>query len=895
MTMLRELPRWSLVGAVVVVAGCVPVFNDADAGVVLQTGAHSLVRTDPPPDDACPQGGRVYAVGQDMNGDGALQDEEVTSTSLVCDGQDATVQRARTVEIAAGDERCPAGGNVIELGDDDDASGLLDDEEVETSVVVCHGDAAVVGQTLASLSSCAEGFVPVIDGAGTWTCAAPQVYDGSDFALASQGCPGSLVAVGVDASGALVCEARDVLTELACIEGQIPKWNGTAWACDVDESADPGTDTLAALTCAGGQVPKWTGAVWACASDVDTDTLAGLSCVNGQVAKRQGSAWVCASDIDTLTGLTCASGQVAKWSGLAWTCQADVDTNTLGALTCASGQVAKWNGSAWACAADVDTNTDTLTTLACASGQVAKWNGSAWACAADVDTDTNTDTLAALTCASGQVAKWNGSAWACAADVDTDTNTDTLAALTCASGQVAKWNGSAWACAADVDTDTDTDTLGDLACASGEVAKYDGAQWVCAADDDTASALYFRTVHVPASGTPTENGTFLRDVLLALVAPSSTNRFTLVLEAGTYDLGATSLALRPFVDVTGAGSATSIVGTGDAGAQNTVVVGAEDVTLRSLRVVATGATVRALRGTAALPTLVDVELVANGTVDARALSLDTLTALTGARAWRNVSLTATGDGTTACRALFVSTSEVSPLVVVRGLRASVSSCDAGTAVSVPAAWRVRDVVLDVDAIASGSTQTGLALAGEASLVRVALSTAGASSSTLVGVRLVGTGVLRDARVTSSGATGAGSTVNGVVAGVAGAVRARDLDVDVADAPTARALLVESGATCTVEGGALSASASTTAYAVESAGTVRLRRATLTTTSAPAGAALFVSAGTGTCDQCVLTGFTVAVDADGDASLGGSQIDGTRTGSVTCVTSYDGDYNAILCL
>ncbi len=46
---------------------------------------------------------------------------------------------ARTSTIAPGDADCPAGGVLVETGIDENANGVLDDAEVDTSEKVCHG------------------------------------------------------------------------------------------------------------------------------------------------------------------------------------------------------------------------------------------------------------------------------------------------------------------------------------------------------------------------------------------------------------------------------------------------------------------------------------------------------------------------------------------------------------------------------------------------------------------------------------------------------------------------------------------------------------------------------------------------------------------------------------
>jgi hypothetical protein len=72
---------------------------------------------------------------------------------------------------------------------------------------------------------------------------------------------------------------NDTLGALACAATQIPKWNGTAWACAPDR------DALAALSCGVGQIAKWNGTAWACAIDGDASgtnwSIAGNAAVAG--------------------------------------------------------------------------------------------------------------------------------------------------------------------------------------------------------------------------------------------------------------------------------------------------------------------------------------------------------------------------------------------------------------------------------------------------------------------------------------------------------------------------------------------------------------------------------------------------------------------------------------
>ncbi len=504
------------------------------------------MRTQPvAPDAQCAVGGVLILGGADTNGDGVLAEPEVTTRSVVCHGVTGPTGMQGSPGLAGtngqdsplADLTC-ANGEGPRFSADSGAWGCAPDEDTLGALQCPMGAVAkwdgqswtcgtdTVGtDTLADLrANCAAAQVATYDGA-QWRCATRQ--DADTLAMVTCAQPGTVLLWTTTGWSCGRPPDQDTLGALACLTGQVPKWNGSAWQCDVDQVSPPGVDTLGSLncmpgqlakfdgvdwvcgpdantlnvTCNDGQVPKWNGGTtsWSCGADVDTNTLGSLVCAEGQVAKYVGTFWTCAND-DNALAVTCTDGQIPKWSGTGWTCATDEDTNTLGALACASGEIAKWNGAAWACAVDAvaSAGMDTLASLSCApgqlarfngvswvcasetnplpatcvDGQVAKWNGTGWTCGVDVDTNT----LATLACSNGQLVKWNGASWACAED-------DNTLSITCTNGQVPKWNGTGWGC----DVDEDTNTLATLACAAGQVAKWNGSAWACAADDNALS------------------------------------------------------------------------------------------------------------------------------------------------------------------------------------------------------------------------------------------------------------------------------------------------------------------------------------------------------------------------------------------------------------------------
>jgi hypothetical protein len=82
-------------------------------------------------------------------------------------------------------------------------------------------------------------------------------------------------------------------------------WSGIAGIPD-------GLVSLGGLACTNGQIPKWNGTAWACAADVDTLYTAGtgLSLTSGQFS------------LTTPYQLpqACSGGQVPAWNGTSWTC-----------------------------------------------------------------------------------------------------------------------------------------------------------------------------------------------------------------------------------------------------------------------------------------------------------------------------------------------------------------------------------------------------------------------------------------------------------------------------------------------------------------------------------------------------------------------------------------------
>ncbi|MBU1241701.1 hypothetical protein KJ612_00715, partial [Myxococcota bacterium] len=97
----------------------------------------SLVELQDATSAQCPSGGTVIVTGTDKNSSGALDEDEITGTRVVCNGVDSRTL-VRVLEESPG-VNCAEGGQRIETGADDDADGVLDDGEVDEVSYVCNG------------------------------------------------------------------------------------------------------------------------------------------------------------------------------------------------------------------------------------------------------------------------------------------------------------------------------------------------------------------------------------------------------------------------------------------------------------------------------------------------------------------------------------------------------------------------------------------------------------------------------------------------------------------------------------------------------------------------------------------------------------------------------------
>jgi hypothetical protein len=106
-----------------------------------------LMYSQPEPEGIhCEHGGRAVRTGPDTDANGQLDDGEVTATEYVCATAVPDVL-VRTRQVPPG-EKCPNGGQVSHAGRDVDGNGLLDDGEISREVYGCMEPAPVLARVL---------------------------------------------------------------------------------------------------------------------------------------------------------------------------------------------------------------------------------------------------------------------------------------------------------------------------------------------------------------------------------------------------------------------------------------------------------------------------------------------------------------------------------------------------------------------------------------------------------------------------------------------------------------------------------------------------------------------------------------------------------------------------
>lgn len=114
---------------------CIENSKDPEPG---ENGLSALIEVETEPAGSnCPNGGIQFIAGQDVNDNGQLDASEIISNTFVCNASAANLIAQHTPEAPG--ENCAEGGSLIEMGNDSNANGTLETEEVEISYFVCNG------------------------------------------------------------------------------------------------------------------------------------------------------------------------------------------------------------------------------------------------------------------------------------------------------------------------------------------------------------------------------------------------------------------------------------------------------------------------------------------------------------------------------------------------------------------------------------------------------------------------------------------------------------------------------------------------------------------------------------------------------------------------------------
>eukprot|EP01098_Paradermamoeba_levis_P001518 TRINITY_DN1178_c0_g1_i1.p1 TRINITY_DN1178_c0_g1~~TRINITY_DN1178_c0_g1_i1.p1 ORF type:complete len:420 (+),score=138.75 TRINITY_DN1178_c0_g1_i1:81-1262(+) len=155
-----------------------------------------------------------------------------------------------------------------------------------TSFSSCAADSDV----LSSLSSCTSGQLAAYGAAGAAACATDSDIAASAATSCSTGGTPRFASNTSFACGLNLTDndtAKSLLS--SCLDGQLARWNGTAWMCDYDYNL------LSPGVCTDGQTIVATNTSWACASD--SDALAQLipSCTGSKDTPQYTTSggWIC--------------------------------------------------------------------------------------------------------------------------------------------------------------------------------------------------------------------------------------------------------------------------------------------------------------------------------------------------------------------------------------------------------------------------------------------------------------------------------------------------------------------------------------------------------------------------------------------------------------------------
>lgn len=146
----------AMVAMAVALVGC----GDGEPASPSQPG-QVLARSDEASRQECPNGGTAVSSGLDRNRNGALEDDEVKTRTLLCRDAPADPPPAVVLRLVAepAGPHCAEGGTAVQSGRDVNGNHRLDDEEVEHTDYVCDAELVTRVRPEAAGAHCVAGGV----------------------------------------------------------------------------------------------------------------------------------------------------------------------------------------------------------------------------------------------------------------------------------------------------------------------------------------------------------------------------------------------------------------------------------------------------------------------------------------------------------------------------------------------------------------------------------------------------------------------------------------------------------------------------------------------------------------------------------------------------------------
>lgn len=124
-----------------------------EPGEVIHADSGNLISRSPIAigSEQCPSGGMTIHYGVDKNASGALENDEINGSDVICNGENGLQTLISTAAVPVGEANCSNGGFRISTGLDSNKNSLLDSNEITNPPsVVCHGvgaDGVAISET----------------------------------------------------------------------------------------------------------------------------------------------------------------------------------------------------------------------------------------------------------------------------------------------------------------------------------------------------------------------------------------------------------------------------------------------------------------------------------------------------------------------------------------------------------------------------------------------------------------------------------------------------------------------------------------------------------------------------------------------------------------------------